>query len=152
MMAFSGGDGLPYLRGNQALFSIPGQLIGFANGGTGEVEFMLLCVVIIAGVIYVQYCVVCIGICMHCVMKKEQLERVVRRASKIIGCSLPTIGSHYDTRISRKARKIISDPSHPAHHLFTLLPSGRRYRSITSKTSRFRDSTYLQAIRHLNKH
>ena len=71
MMAFSGGDGLPYLRGNQALFSIPGQLIGFANGGAGEVEFMLLCVVIIAGVIYVQYCVVCIGICMHCVMKKN---------------------------------------------------------------------------------
>ena len=83
---------------------------------------------------------------------KQQLGRVVRRASEIIGCSLPTIGSHYDATISRKTRKIISDPSHPAHHLFTLLPSGRRYRSITSKTSRFRDSTYLQAIRHLNKH
>ena len=82
---------------------------------------------------------------------KQQLG-VVRRASEIIGCSLPTIGSHHDTRISRKARKIISDPSHPAHHLFTLLPSGRRYSSITSKTTRFRDSTYLQAIRHLNKH
>lgn len=81
---------------------------------------------------------------------KHQLEKVVRRASKIIGCSLPTIASHYVTRIIRKARNITNDPYHPAHHLFALLPSGKRYRSITSRTSRFGDSTYLQAIRYLN--
>ena len=81
---------------------------------------------------------------------KAKLERVVRRASKIIGCSLPTLSSLFCTRIIRKANKIIADNSHPAHYLFNLLPSGRRYRSINCSTSRFRDSTYPVAIRHLN--
>ena len=81
---------------------------------------------------------------------KAKLERVVRRASKIIGCSLPTLSSLFCTRIIRKANKIIADSSHLAHYLFNLLPSGRRYRSINCSTSRFRDSTYPVAIRHLN--
>lgn len=84
--------------------------------------------------------------------EKQHLERVVRRASKIIGRSLPTLASLYNTRLARKAKNITSDPTHPAHHLFTLLPSGKRYRSIPSKTTRSRDSTYPQAIRHLNTH
>ena len=86
---------------------------------------------------------------------KSRLEKweVVRRASKIIGCnSLPSLTSLYTTRLTRKANKITTDQSHPAHYLFNLLPSGRRYRSIKSKTSRFRDSTYLQVIRLLNSH
>ena len=81
---------------------------------------------------------------------KTRLERVVRRASKIIGCSLPTLESLYSVRLIRKAKKIIADYSHPAHHLFRLLPSGRRYESTRSRTSRFRDSTYPAAIRLLN--
>ena len=41
-----------------ALFSVPRQLIGFANGGDGEVALILLCVFVIAGVIYVKDCCV----------------------------------------------------------------------------------------------
>ena len=81
---------------------------------------------------------------------KAKLERVVRRAAKIIGCSLPTLSSLFSSRIVRKAHKIIADNTHPAHHLFNLLPSGRRYRAIKCATSRFRDTTYPVAIRHLN--
>lgn len=81
---------------------------------------------------------------------KTRLERVVRRASKIIGANLPSLSSLFSSRLIRKARKIIVDPSHPAHHLFNLLPSGRRYRSLRTSTSRFRDSTYPLVIRHLN--
>ena len=81
---------------------------------------------------------------------KTRLERVVRRASKIIRCSLPTLESLYSVRLIRKAKKIIADYSHPAHYLFRLLPSGRRYESTRSRTSRFRDSTYPAAIRLLN--
>ena len=83
-------------------------------------------------------------------LDKTRLERVVRRASKIIGCSLPSLSSLFSTRIIRNAKNIIADHSHPAHHLFNLLPSGRRYRSIN--TSRFRDSTNPLAIRNLNLH
>ena len=81
-----------------------------------------------------------------------RMERVVRRASKIIGCSLPSLSSLFSTRIIRKAKNIIADHSHPAHYLFNLLPSGRRYRSIKTSTSHFRDSTYPLAIRYLNLH
>ena len=81
---------------------------------------------------------------------QTRLERVVRRASKITGANLPSLSSIFSSRVIRKARKIIADPSHPAHNLIHLLPSGKRYRSITTSTSRFRNSTYPLTIRHLN--
>jgi len=34
------------------------------------------------------------------------------------------------------AEKIMKDHSHPGHELFTLLPSGRHYRSIQARTTR----------------
>ncbi len=48
------------------------------------------------------------------------------------------------------ARRIIKDSSHPSHRLLSLLPSGRRLRSIRSRTSRLRDSFFPQAIRQMN--
>ncbi len=46
--------------------------------------------------------------------------------------------------------RIIKDSSHPSHRLLSLLPSGRRFRSIRSRTSRLRDSFFPQAIRLMN--
>ncbi|KAI4898646.1 hypothetical protein NFI96_026007 [Prochilodus magdalenae] len=51
----------------------------------------------------------------------------------------------------RKIQKIRLDCSHPAHDLFTLLPSDRRYCSIQARTNRVMNSFYPQAIRFLNK-
>ncbi|KAK0144738.1 putative RNA-directed DNA polymerase from transposon BS [Merluccius polli] len=45
---------------------------------------------------------------------------------------------------------IISDPTHPAHYAFQLLPSGRRYRTIASHTTRFKNSFIPTAINILN--
>ncbi len=45
----------------------------------------------------------------------------------------------------RKARRIINDSSHPSHRLLSLLPSGRRLRSIRSRTSRLKDRFFPQA-------
>ncbi len=56
----------------------------------------------------------------------------------------------YTRRCTRKARRIIKDSSHPSHSLLSLLPSGRRLRSIRSRTSRLRDSFFPQAIRLMN--
>ena len=83
-------------------------------------------------------------------LDKKRLDRVVRVAGKIVGCVLPSLASIYSSRCLNKAHKIISDPSHPAHPLFQLLPSGRRFRSLRSRTSRFSDSFYPQAIRCVN--
>ncbi len=81
---------------------------------------------------------------------RKALQRVVRTARHIVGGELPSLQDIYTRRCIRKARRIINDSSHPSHRLFSLLPSGRRLRSIRSRTSRLRDSFFPQAIRLMN--
>ena len=45
--------------------------------------------------------------------EKNELERIVRHASRIVGRELPSVASLYCTRLFRIERKIISDTSHP---------------------------------------
>ena len=82
--------------------------------------------------------------------EKKRLQRVVRTAEKIIGCPLPSLLDIYNSRCLSRAQNIVKDTSHPGHHLFDLLPSGRRYRSLRSRTNRFRDSFYPRAVVALN--
>ncbi|KAL3048118.1 hypothetical protein OYC64_006821 [Pagothenia borchgrevinki] len=63
---------------------------------------------------------------------------------------LPSMEDLYSQRLRKKSLQIIKDPHHPSHKLFCLLLFGRRYRSIRTKTTRFRDSFIPQAIRLLN--
>ncbi len=81
----------------------------------------------------------------------RRLRRVVRTAERIIGTTLPTLQELYLSRVSKRAGKITLDPSHPAHSLFELLPSGRRYRALCTRTTRHRNSFFPQAV-HLTKH
>ena len=83
-------------------------------------------------------------------LDRKNLQRVVRTAEKIIGVSLPSMSDIYTTRCIRKATSIVDDPSHPSHKFFSPLPSGRRYRSIRSATTRLQYSFFPQAIRLLN--
>ncbi len=68
----------------------------------------------------------------------------------LLEVSFPPLQDIYTRRCTRKARSIIKDSSHPSHRLLFLLPSGRRFRSIRSRTSRLRDSFFPQAIRLMN--
>ncbi len=43
-----------------------------------------------------------------------------------------------------------SGPSHPTHSLFELLPSDRRYRALSTRTTRHRNSFFPQAIHLMN--
>ena len=83
-------------------------------------------------------------------LDRLRLQRVVRTAEKIIGSPLPTLQDLVHDRIRKRAANIAADPSHPAHKLFTLLPSGRRYRALPSRTNRLKDSFFPQAVRLLN--
>ena len=75
--------------------------------------------------------------------QKGSLDRVVKTASKIVGSELTSL---IYRQIQKRAGKIISDQTHPAHHLFELLPSGKRYRCIRTKSNRFRNSFYPSAV------
>ncbi len=80
----------------------------------------------------------------------RRLRRVVRIAERIIGITLPTFQELYLSRVNKRAGKITLGPSHPAHSLFELLPSGRRYRALSTRTARHRNSFFPQAIHLMN--
>ena len=82
----------------------------------------------------------------HCTeADRRRLQRVVKTAQRIIGCPLPSLRDIHPSRCLSRAEAIIRDSTHPAHHLFDLLPSGRRYRSIRTRTDRLRNSFFPQA-------
>ncbi len=80
----------------------------------------------------------------------RRIQRVVRTAEPIIGTTLPTLQELYSSRVSKRAGKITLDPSHSAHSIFELLPSGRRYRALSTRTTRHRNSFFPQAIHLMN--
>ncbi|XP_036812131.1 uncharacterized protein hmgcll1 isoform X3 [Oncorhynchus mykiss] len=82
---------------------------------------------------------------------RKTLQRVVRTAQHITGAKLPAIQDLYTRRCQRKALKIVKDPSHPSHRLFSLLPHGKQYQSAKSRTKRLLNSFYPQVIRLLNR-
>jgi hypothetical protein len=73
---------------------------------------------------------------------RNALQRVVRTAQYITGAKLPAIQDLYTRRCQRKALKIVKDPSHLSHRLFSLLPHGKRYRSAKSRTKKLLNSFY----------
>ena len=83
-------------------------------------------------------------------MDRKRLQRVVKNAQRITRTPLPSLQSIYHRRVHRRAASIIKDSTHPQHKLFTLLPSGRRYRSVKCRTTRLKNSFYPTAIRLLN--
>uniref|UniRef100_A0A3B3SI74 Reverse transcriptase domain-containing protein n=1 Tax=Paramormyrops kingsleyae TaxID=1676925 RepID=A0A3B3SI74_9TELE len=84
-------------------------------------------------------------------MDRKRLQRVITTAEKIIRTPLPSLQSIYHRRALRRAASILKDPTHPQHGLFTLLPSGRRFRSVKSRTSRLNNSFFPTTIRLLNR-
>ncbi len=80
----------------------------------------------------------------------KALQRVVRLAEHISGSALPSLQDIYLKRCISRAVKITKDSNHPGNCLFTLLPSGKRFRSLMAKTERLRRSFFPQAIRLLN--
>ncbi len=80
-----------------------------------------------------------------------RLRRLVRTAERIIGTTLPTLQELYSSRVSKRAgKKSLWTPQNLAHSLFELLPSGRRYRALITRTTRHRNSFFPQAIHLMN--
>ncbi len=74
-------------------------------------------------------------------------QRVVRLAERISGSALQDI---YLKRCRSREVKITKDSNHPGNCLFSLLPSGKRFRCLMAKTERLRRSFFPKAIRLLN--
>ncbi len=76
----------------------------------------------------------------------KALQRVVLLA----GSALPSLHDIYLKRCKSRAAKIIKDSNHPGNRLLIVLPSGKCFCSMITKTERFRRSFFPQAIRLLN--
>uniref|UniRef100_A0AAQ4R345 Alkylated DNA repair protein AlkB homologue 8 N-terminal domain-containing protein n=1 Tax=Gasterosteus aculeatus aculeatus TaxID=481459 RepID=A0AAQ4R345_GASAC len=76
---------------------------------------------------------------------KGRLQHVIRSAERVIGCNLPSLQDLFASRSLKRAKKIVADPSHPGQKLFVPLQSGRRLRSIRTKTSRHTNSFFPSA-------
>ena len=81
---------------------------------------------------------------------RMKLQKVVNVAQSIMRTSPPSIDSVYTSRCL-KAASIIKDPTHPGHSLFHLLPSGKGYKSLRSRTNRLKNSFFPAAVRLLNR-
>ena len=80
----------------------------------------------------------------------NRLQRTIRSAEKIIGIPLPSLQVLFLARTKKRAGKITGDPTHPGHHLFELLPSGRRYRSLYATKSKHKHSFFPSAVKLMN--
>ncbi len=80
------------------------------------------------------------------------IQRGMKTAGKIIRTVLLEVSTVYTSCCLCRTHNIIRDRFHPAHFLFHLLPSGRRYRSLQGRTTRMANSLYPQTVRRLNKH
>ncbi|KAI4890117.1 hypothetical protein NFI96_010763 [Prochilodus magdalenae] len=76
----------------------------------------------------------------------HRLQRIIRSAEKITGVKLPTLMDLHTSRTRKQGEKIITDPSHPGHHLFQRYPSGQRFSQIRIKTTRLQRSFFRHAI------
>ena len=91
------------------------------------------------------YCI-CVWYASCALAQRKSLQRVINMAQKIIGCPLLTLEELHSSHCFKQAQNIIGDISHPGHSLSVLLPSGRRYRSIRTRTERFRNNFYPIAV------
>ncbi|KAI4871803.1 hypothetical protein NFI96_021470 [Prochilodus magdalenae] len=63
------------------------------------------------------------------------LQRIIGSAEKTTRVKLPRQLDLQTSRTRKRAKKIITDPSHPDHHLFQHLPSGKRFSQMRIKTT-----------------
>ena len=83
--------------------------------------------------------------------EKKALNKVVRSASRIIGCTFPLLEFTYKARLLNRALQLANALGHPAGAFFEMFPSGRRYRSAKCSTDRHLHSFFPQAVIALNK-
>ncbi|KAI4901333.1 hypothetical protein NFI96_020768 [Prochilodus magdalenae] len=76
----------------------------------------------------------------------HRLQRIISSAEKTTGVKLLTLLDLHTSRTRRHADKIITDPSHPSHHLFLRLPTVWHFSQMRIKTTRLQRSFFPHAI------
>ena len=80
----------------------------------------------------------------------KNLDRVQRRARRIIGCNIKPWKDTAKTRTVALANKMMNDDDHPLTKFFRRLPSGKRLSQLKIRTSRFKRTFVPSSITLLN--
>lgn len=87
----------------------------------------------------------------HCKKNHSQFTQITNTASKIIGLHTPNLQKLNIKAITRMAHAISLDTTHPLNRYFSILPSGRKYRSIQCNKTHFSRSLIPSTIPLLNQ-
>ena len=77
-------------------------------------------------------------------------ELVIKTTKNFMGIHLQRIIDIGDVRFLHGAQRIQKHNTHPSHSLFTLLPSGKRYRSNRHRTNGVKSTFITQVATFLN--
>ena len=86
---------------------------------------------------------------------RETLEKPERLCIRFAGTagkdSISTVKGCYRSKITKMGKNIADDTSHPLNKYINLLPSGRRYRKLACRTTRFQRTFVPKVIEGLNE-
>ena len=80
---------------------------------------------------------------------KNALKKVVKQASRLIGQHID-LDQVCEARIVKKADSVLFNQRYPLHKNYVLMRSGKRWQSVSAKTTRFLNSFVPSSIRLLN--
>ncbi len=84
-------------------------------------------------------------------VNEGKLSRVIKQASKMIGYPQTQLLDLYNCAVQRKAAFIVTDPSHPLHSFFQLLPPGHYFTTPFARRKAYSNYFIPTAISILNK-
>ena len=82
---------------------------------------------------------------------KHKLERVIKTCSKLGVLNAVSLMDLFKKSTIQRCKIITEDAMHPLNSCYQRLPSGRRLRSVKSKTTRYSNSFVPTSIRLLNE-
>lgn len=98
----------------------------------------------------ISFAIVCwYGNCSY--LSKHKLGKVIKTCSKLGVLNAMSLLDLFKKGTIQRCKVITVDPTHPLHSYYQILKSGRRLRSVKSRTSRYSKSFVPSSIRLLNE-
>ena len=81
---------------------------------------------------------------------KDKLNKIINSSKKIGVTKFLQLYELFETQSNQRINIIMNDPNHPLYSMYEMLPSGRRLRAETARTSRYCKSFVPSSIRLYN--
>jgi hypothetical protein len=92
------------------------------------------------------------GLAIAVLNAKWNFTRVIKTCSRLGIQNASSLEKIYKKSVIQRCNIITADCQHPLHNQYVILPSGRRFRSLKCRTSRYLKSFVPSSIRILNDH